>query len=125
TREPATDPVADTAPTPPPGTLPRRVRQASIAPQLKESQSREPVTELAPDDRDPDEVRSRMASLQRGWQRGRQDNAAAEAPVTQEASETPETPEAPDPPVTSAAPEEAATPEASAPDRTTPEGDGR
>jgi len=26
-------------------------------------------------DRDADEVRSRMASLQRGWQRGREENA--------------------------------------------------
>ncbi|OKH98036.1 histidine kinase [Streptomyces sp. CB02923] len=60
------------------GGLPRRVRQASLAPQLKA----EPAAQDAPgtgpdgtaDDRDAEEVRARMASLQRGWQRGRRDN---------------------------------------------------
>ncbi|MET8680233.1 nitrate- and nitrite sensing domain-containing protein [Streptomyces sp. NPDC004647] len=56
--------------------LPRRVRQASLAPQLKA----EPAPRLGDEDsrsdaevpeRDAEEVRSRMASLQRGWQRGR------------------------------------------------------
>lgn len=63
-----------------PGALPRRVRQASLAPQLR--QSPEPPAEDGPDpaDRDADEVRSRMASLQRGWQRGRKENAATEHP---------------------------------------------
>ncbi|MFG2318129.1 sensor histidine kinase [Streptomyces tendae] len=62
------------------GALPRRVRQASLAPQLR--QSPEPATEDRPDpaDRDADEVRSRMASLQRGWQRGRKENAAGDDP---------------------------------------------
>lgn len=64
--------------------LPRRVRQANLAPQLKQD-SAEGTTgrgdhgsrseDLA--NRDADEVRSRMASLQRGWQRGRQQNAGA------------------------------------------------
>lgn len=68
--------------------LPRRVRQASLAPQLKTPgqalRSTRSGTERDPaaaeesttraDERDPDEVRSRMASLQRGWQRGRQHN---------------------------------------------------
>ncbi|OEU88911.1 histidine kinase [Streptomyces abyssalis] len=64
--------------------LPRRVRQASLAPQLKQDsgdsapgrgdQGPRP-DDLA--DRDADEVRSRMASLQRGWQRGRLHNAGA------------------------------------------------
>ncbi|WP_455355041.1 nitrate- and nitrite sensing domain-containing protein [Streptomyces sp. SYSU K217416] len=64
------------------GGLPRRVRQASLAPQLKAGPA--PRTEpdgdeAVPDaDRDADEVRSRMASLQRGWQRGRQQNAEGE-----------------------------------------------
>ncbi|MER7714694.1 hypothetical protein ABTX83_29765, partial [Streptomyces werraensis] len=31
-----------------------------------------------PVERDADEVRSRMASLQRGWQRGREENAAGD-----------------------------------------------
>ncbi|WP_329617427.1 nitrate- and nitrite sensing domain-containing protein [Streptomyces brevispora] len=61
------------------GGLPRRIRQASLAHQLREG----PVGGAAPDlvetvediERDADEVRSRMASLQRGWQRGRLQNA--------------------------------------------------
>ncbi|MGW2923157.1 nitrate- and nitrite sensing domain-containing protein [Streptomyces angustmyceticus] len=65
------------APTTPKG-LPRRVRQASLAPQLRT----DPAGQTAPDrpdappadDRDAEQVRARMASLQRGWQRGRRDN---------------------------------------------------
>ncbi|MCO6009849.1 nitrate- and nitrite sensing domain-containing protein [Actinoallomurus purpureus] len=54
--------------------LPRRVRQANMAPQLRDESARpEPA---AGDDsattRPPEETRSLMASLQRGWQRGRQ-----------------------------------------------------
>ena len=65
------------------GGLPRRVRQASLAPQLKDAVREE--TETPPTDasewdheRDADAVRARMASLQRGWQRGRQQNDAEE-----------------------------------------------
>ncbi|MFF8696953.1 nitrate- and nitrite sensing domain-containing protein [Streptomyces sp. NPDC015144] len=62
------------------GGLPRRIRQASLAPQLREETV---VREAEPDrtepdldfERDAEEVRSRMASLQRGWQRGRRQNA--------------------------------------------------
>ncbi|MFI9820069.1 nitrate- and nitrite sensing domain-containing protein [Streptomyces sp. NPDC052013] len=63
-----------------PGTaaLPRRVRQASLAPQLKRSTERRNDDTSAPADRDAEEVRSRMASLQRGWQRGREENAAGD-----------------------------------------------
>ena len=63
-----------------PGTapLPRRVRQASLAPQLKQGLERRPQNRVEPADRDADEVRSRMASLQRGWQRGRDENAAGD-----------------------------------------------
>ncbi|MFF2326521.1 MULTISPECIES: nitrate- and nitrite sensing domain-containing protein [unclassified Streptomyces] len=62
------------------GGLPRRIRQASLVPQLREvtgGRDAEPAgTEPADDfERDADEVRSRMASLQRGWQRGRRQNA--------------------------------------------------
>ncbi|MFC5070889.1 nitrate- and nitrite sensing domain-containing protein [Kitasatospora cinereorecta] len=62
------------------GGLPRRVRQASLAPQLREdSAGRTPghVSADTADDleRDADDVRNRMASLQRGWQRGRRQNA--------------------------------------------------
>ncbi|MEU4795409.1 nitrate- and nitrite sensing domain-containing protein [Streptomyces sp. NPDC023327] len=67
------------APTTDPGGLPRRVRQASLAPQLKDGPDRRsdrPGTR--PEERDAEEVRSRMASLQRGWQRGRDENAAGD-----------------------------------------------
>ncbi|MFE7431009.1 histidine kinase, partial [Streptomyces sp. NPDC057545] len=62
------------------GGLPRRIRQASLAPQLREvtgGRDAEPArTGPARDfERDADEVRDRMASLQRGWQRGRRQNA--------------------------------------------------
>ncbi|MEU6993554.1 nitrate- and nitrite sensing domain-containing protein [Streptomyces sp. NPDC046465] len=64
-------------PTTAPGGLPRRVRQASLAPQLKAGPDRSPKpAETRPEERDAEEVRSRMASLQRGWQRGRDENAA-------------------------------------------------
>ncbi|MEV0785878.1 nitrate- and nitrite sensing domain-containing protein [Streptomyces sp. NPDC050423] len=62
------------------GGLPRRVRQASLAPQLREGSvgrtaEPDPVETVEDIERDADEVRSRMASLQRGWQRGRLQNA--------------------------------------------------
>jgi hypothetical protein len=61
------------------GPLPRRVRQASLAPQLKQGPARHTGERSAdPAERDADQVRSRMASLQRGWQRGREENAAGE-----------------------------------------------
>ncbi|WP_030674597.1 nitrate- and nitrite sensing domain-containing protein [Streptomyces sp. NRRL B-1347] len=65
------------------GGLPRRVRQANLAPQLKEGPGHRTERDTAPvtggsDERDADEVRSRMASLQRGWQRGREENAAGD-----------------------------------------------
>ncbi|MFD5449200.1 roadblock/LC7 domain-containing protein [Streptomyces sp. NPDC127100] len=55
----------------------------------------------APADRDAEEVRSRMASLQRGWQRGRQENAAGDAPSddgTPPQASRPPTPQAPQAP---------------------------
>ncbi|MEV6006885.1 nitrate- and nitrite sensing domain-containing protein [Streptomyces sp. NPDC051976] len=64
--------------------LPRRVRQANLAPQLR--------VEAAPEapasggegsggrERSADEVRDRMASFQRGWQRGRELAASDPAP---------------------------------------------
>ncbi|MGP3636643.1 histidine kinase, partial [Streptomyces sp. 24-1644] len=72
---PAPEPVRETV-----GGLPRRVRQASLAPQLREeSGHRTPghaPADAADDlERDAEEVRNRMASLQRGWQRGRRENA--------------------------------------------------
>ncbi|WP_118083164.1 nitrate- and nitrite sensing domain-containing protein [Streptomyces sp. CC0208] len=58
--------------------LPRRVRQANLAPQLKQAPERRPRNQAEPAERDADEVRSRMASLQRGWQRGREENAESD-----------------------------------------------
>ncbi|MEU6485927.1 nitrate- and nitrite sensing domain-containing protein [Streptomyces sp. NPDC046887] len=64
--------------------LPRRVRQANLAPQLRQTPAagaRPTASGPAPgadDDfeRDAEEVRSRMAAMQRGWQRGRRQHAA-------------------------------------------------
>ncbi|MGW0874637.1 nitrate- and nitrite sensing domain-containing protein [Streptomyces sp. NPDC002740] len=58
--------------------LPRRVRQANLAPQLRQGPAPRTEDRTDPADRDADEVRSRMASLQRGWQRGRVENAAGD-----------------------------------------------
>ncbi|MFJ4603286.1 nitrate- and nitrite sensing domain-containing protein [Streptomyces griseoluteus] len=55
--------------------LPKRVRQANLAPQLRREPDRRPENTFEPAVRDADEVRSRMASLQRGWERGREENA--------------------------------------------------
>ncbi|QNP73905.1 nitrate- and nitrite sensing domain-containing protein [Streptomyces roseirectus] len=57
------------------GPLPRRVRQANLAPQLREGPERRTEDRTDLTDRDADQVRNRMASLQRGWQRGREENA--------------------------------------------------
>ncbi|WSJ57905.1 nitrate- and nitrite sensing domain-containing protein [Streptomyces sp. NBC_01310] len=68
---------ADAAPGPVIGGLPRRVRQASLAPQLKNAPSSAPA-DAAPDqaaDRDADDVRTRMSALQRGWTAGRNRHA--------------------------------------------------
>ncbi|MFJ4866584.1 nitrate- and nitrite sensing domain-containing protein [Streptomyces sp. NPDC088748] len=65
------------APAPGIGGLPRRVRQASLAPQLKKSTSAASA-EAAPDqvaDRDAEDVRTRMSALQRGWTAGRNQHA--------------------------------------------------
>ncbi|MFI1965062.1 nitrate- and nitrite sensing domain-containing protein [Streptomyces pathocidini] len=64
--------------------LPRRVRQASIAPQLKDDPAPEagqdPESAGSAPERDADLVKSRMASLQRGWQRGRADTGTEGTP---------------------------------------------
>ncbi|MFE0605973.1 nitrate- and nitrite sensing domain-containing protein [Streptomyces sp. NPDC058892] len=59
------------------GGLPRRIRQASLAPQLRNAASSAPA-EAAPDqvaDRDAEDVRTRMSALQRGWTAGRNRHA--------------------------------------------------
>ncbi|GAA3490663.1 sensor histidine kinase [Streptomyces cremeus] len=83
TEQPAAPASPEEAPAP--GALPRRVRQASLAPQLKKegeasrtAEAPRPAADPEPE-RDAEEVRSRMASLQRGWQRGRRENEAEPA----------------------------------------------
>ncbi|MFI9172707.1 sensor histidine kinase [Streptomyces lincolnensis] len=72
--------------------LPRRVRQASLAPQLRERPSEEPAQAPAADDeRTPELVRDRMAAYREGWARGggRQPGRGAtpEAPAGRDSSE--------------------------------------
>ncbi|MGW0613992.1 nitrate- and nitrite sensing domain-containing protein [Streptomyces sp. NPDC002788] len=52
--------------------LPRRVRQASLAPQLRDGRPEEPLPTPAPrdDERTPELVRERMAAYRDGWMRG-------------------------------------------------------
>ncbi|MFJ9645437.1 nitrate- and nitrite sensing domain-containing protein [Streptomyces sp. NPDC004244] len=60
-----------------PGVLPKRIRQASLAPQLRKDRGTAPA-EAAADpvtDRDAEEVRQRMSALQRGWTAGREQQA--------------------------------------------------
>ncbi|MEU5216764.1 nitrate- and nitrite sensing domain-containing protein [Streptomyces sp. NPDC020807] len=55
------------------GDLPRRVRQASLVPQLREAPAPAPApapTTLGTDARTPERVRDRMAAYRDGWQRG-------------------------------------------------------
>jgi hypothetical protein len=68
--------------------LPRRVRQASIAPQLRgDPATRQRPAPAAndtggagqPSGPSPDEIRATMSALQRGWQEGRSQRAAAAA----------------------------------------------
>ncbi|MEU9237446.1 sensor histidine kinase [Streptomyces subrutilus] len=84
-RTPSTAPAPGSSPAPAPASgdapagagLPRRVRQANLAPQLKNT------TAAASDnaataplrDRDAEDVRTRMSALQRGWTAGRDQHA--------------------------------------------------
>lgn len=66
------DTEPDTAPEPS-DDLPRRVRQASLAPQLRErprDDSAEPVSVREDTERSPEEVRDRMSAYRDGWARG-------------------------------------------------------
>ncbi|GHF17691.1 histidine kinase [Streptomyces fumanus] len=97
-----------------PGGLPRRVRQASLAPQLRQEPERRTGDRADPAERDADEVRDRMASLQRGWQRGRRENAEDDRTPNDPAPGSAQAPAEP----------EAAPPAPDAPQGTT-KGDGR
>ncbi|MGY4927196.1 sensor histidine kinase [Streptomyces sp. 900105755] len=63
--------------------LPRRVRQASLAPQLRDPRAEEPAPARGRDERTPELVRDRMAAYRDGWARGggrRPGRAAAPEP---------------------------------------------
>lgn len=62
---------------PAPGGLPRRVRQANLAPQLKNAPATAPADTTANPvaDRDAEDVRTRMSALQHGWTAGRNQHA--------------------------------------------------
>ena len=53
--------------------LPRRVRQASLAPQLRDTAAEQAPTRAADDfwTRSPEETRSTVTAIQQGWERGR------------------------------------------------------
>jgi hypothetical protein len=55
--------------------LPRRVRQASLAPQLRDDDPNPPAAAAdgPAGDRSPEQSRSLMSAIQHGWQRGRSD----------------------------------------------------
>jgi signal transduction histidine kinase len=54
--------------------LPRRVRQASLAPQLRDEQIPDSLDPgEGSDDRSPEELRTMLSSIQKGWLRGRTD----------------------------------------------------
>ncbi|MER5526154.1 sensor histidine kinase [Streptomyces sp. NPDC002677] len=50
--------------------LPRRVRQANLAPQLRDPRTEEPAPARRRDERSPELVRDRMAAYRDGWARG-------------------------------------------------------
>jgi hypothetical protein len=56
--------------------LPRRVRQANLAPQLKEAPAQlpEPEAQEEKTERSPDEVRDLFSAFQRGNQRAREED---------------------------------------------------
>ncbi|HEY3633366.1 MAG TPA: hypothetical protein VGL21_20880, partial [Jatrophihabitantaceae bacterium] len=77
----AAPPLGDVRPPAEPATsnvdelgLPRRVRQASLAPQLRDDEPIQPAAAGGPPgDRSPEQTRSLMTAIQHGWQRGRSD----------------------------------------------------
>ncbi|GAA2094035.1 hypothetical protein GCM10009780_39730 [Actinomadura alba] len=68
------------------GELPRRRRQASLAPRLRaepaaDGAEPEPAAPEPEADRPPEVVRSRMTAMQRGWRRGRMDADPSDDPA--------------------------------------------
>jgi hypothetical protein len=80
--QPPWEPAPPSTPSGPPDLtyrgLPRRVRQSSLAPQLRgHARTQPPADRAAPDNllaRSPEENRDLMSSLQQGWVRGRVDD---------------------------------------------------
>ncbi|MFD9338997.1 nitrate- and nitrite sensing domain-containing protein [Streptomyces sp. NPDC060028] len=69
-------PQPQPAPAPAAGGLPRRVRQANLAPQLRNAAASAAEAAAQPvAERDAEDVRSRMSALQRGWTAGRNQQA--------------------------------------------------
>ncbi|MER5776088.1 nitrate- and nitrite sensing domain-containing protein [Streptomyces sp. NPDC002039] len=74
TRAPAAAPAGAASGT----ELPRRVRQASLVPQLREAPGLEDPADVgpgAPPDRSPEQARDRMAAYRAGWARGAGENS--------------------------------------------------
>ncbi|MFJ9566240.1 nitrate- and nitrite sensing domain-containing protein [Streptomyces fuscichromogenes] len=71
--------------------LPRRVRQASLAPQLRDPRTEEPAPARGGDERTPELVRDRMTAYRDGWARGggRKPGRGA-APRTEDGSDSTE-----------------------------------
>ena len=71
-----------------PPVLPRRVRQASLVPQLRNAPpAYPPLPGRFGDPRPPDEARATVSAIQHGWERGRSMFDPAESPAGPEASE--------------------------------------
>jgi signal transduction histidine kinase len=69
--------------------LPRRVRQANLAPQLRQDPAGVSGPAIAATQlRSPEEARNMMAALQRGWQQGRADDGEATGQADEQAPGT-------------------------------------
>ncbi|HUK71209.1 MAG TPA: nitrate- and nitrite sensing domain-containing protein [Streptosporangiaceae bacterium] len=70
--------------------LPRRIRQANLAPEIRDTGPRHIVgTDSEPGLRSPEEARATMTAIQRGWERGRSATDPPEADTDQEADDKP------------------------------------
>ncbi|WP_441249197.1 sensor histidine kinase [Kitasatospora sp. McL0602] len=80
---PAVPPAAPLGPVAEPGPdgeLPRRVRQASLAPQLREAPARPSGGGAPQTGRNPEEARAAMSAYQQGWARGKSRRPARPTP---------------------------------------------
>jgi hypothetical protein len=62
--------------------LPRRVRQANIAPQLRERPDSKPLATPPVEERSPEEARAMFSAFQRGSLRGREESDGDYAQTT-------------------------------------------